>query len=130
MKDTDTADLPEERETLWVLTAAPAVWAIHLLLSYMTAAVWCAKFVGPDGSLRTVRAAIASYTALALGAIALVGWRGFVRHRHGAETAPHDLDSPGDRHRFLGFATLLLAGLSAVATMYAALVAVFIGSCA
>lgn len=129
MKSGASIRLPEEHETLWWLTAAPVIWAIHLLLSYATAAVWCGKFVGAGGSLYGVRLAIAVYTVVALTGIAIVGRHGLRRHRHGAETAPHDLDSAEDRHRFLGFATLLLSGLSAVATIYAALVPVFIGSC-
>jgi len=47
----------------------------------------------------------------------------------GSATLPHDDDTPEDRHRFLGFATLLLSALSAVAVLYAGLVAVFIRSC-
>jgi hypothetical protein len=42
---------------------------------------------------------------------------------------PHDFDTPGDRHRFLGFATVLLAGLSAVATLFAAVVVLYFEDC-
>jgi hypothetical protein len=121
--------LPGENENLWILTAAPLIWAAHFLLCYLTASIWCAKFVEADGSLWNVRVAITVYTVVALTGIGVTGWRGFQRHSFGAETVPHDFDTPGDRHRFLGFATLLLSGLSAVATLYAALAAVFIGSC-
>ena len=38
---------------------------------------------------------------------------------HGNATLPHDDDTPEDRHRFLGFAALLLSALSAVAVIYA-----------
>jgi hypothetical protein len=121
--------LPEENESLWMLTAGPATWAAHFLLCYLTAAIWCAKCAGVDSSLRHVRVAIAAYTVIALVGIGLTGWRGFQRHSFEGSTQPHDFDSPADRHRFLGFATLLLSGLSAVATLYVALAAVFIGSC-
>lgn len=128
---------PLDKGSLWLLTIAPTIWAAHLLLSYITAAIWCAKFAGPVGSLGNVRAAVAWYTALALIGIAIVGWEGFRRHsytsagqrRGGTEATTHDLDSPEDRHRFLGFATLLLAGLSAVAVLYAALSATFFETC-
>lgn len=119
----------EKRETLWLLTLSPSVWALHFLLSYATAAIWCARVVERGGSLGGARWAIAGYTVLALAAIAVTGWRGWLRHRHGTAAVPHDFDSPADRHRFLGFATLLLSGLSAVAVLYVALAAVFIGSC-
>jgi hypothetical protein len=115
--------------SLWLLTIAPTIWAVHLLLCYITAAVWCAKYVAFGGPLGGVQSAIAWYTALALGAIALVGWEGFRRHRFGTEATTHDLDSAEDRHRFLGFATLLLAGLSAVGVLYAALAATYFETC-
>jgi hypothetical protein len=113
--------------SLWLLTIAPTIWAAHLLLCYITAAVWCAKFAGPGGALGGIRAAIAAYTAAAMIGIALIGWEGFRRHRFGTETTTHD--SAEDRHRFLGFATLLLAGLSAVGVLYAALAATYFHSC-
>jgi len=121
--------LPEEKESLWVLTAAPALWAAHFLACYVTAAIWCEKLAGPGGSLGDARLAMAVFTVVALAGIGITGWVGLRRHRHGLETTSHDFDTAGDRHRFLGFATLLLAGLSAVATLYVASAAAFIGDC-
>ena len=99
------------------------------MLSYCTAAVWCAKFAGPGGSLTAVRVTIAVYTALALVVIGIVGWIGYRRHSFGAAELPHDADTPEDRHRFLGFATVLLSALSAVAVLYAGFVVLFFGMC-
>jgi len=124
-----TKHLHEERESLWWLTASPLVWSAHLLVSYGTAAIWCAKAAPDGGPLGAARMAIAVYTAVALALIGAVGRRGFRRHAYGDANLPHDFDSPEDRHRFLGFATLLLSGLCAVAVVYQALPAVFIGSC-
>ncbi len=124
-----TEPLPEEKESLWLLTVSPAIWAAHFLLCYLTAAIWCAKLDGVQTTLGLVRAAIAFYTALALVGIALNGWAGWRRHRHGSETTPHDFDSSEDRHRFLGFATLLLSALSAIATLFVAMVALFFEDC-
>jgi hypothetical protein len=118
-----------KNQSLWLLTASPVIWAAHFLLSYITASVWCAKVAGPGGSLWGVRAAIAIYTLVALAGIGVIGWSGHCRHSFGHADLPHDDDTPEDRHRFLGFATLLLSGLSAVAVVYAAFAAVFIGSC-
>jgi len=115
--------------SLWLLTIAPTIWAAHLLACYITAAVWCAKFVGAGGLLGGVRSAITWYTAVALIGIAWIGWEGLRRHRHGTEATTHDLDSAEDRHRFVGFATLLLAGLSAVGVFYAALAAFYFETC-
>lgn len=109
-----------------MIAASPTIWAAHFLLSYITAAIWCAKTGAP---LDPVRVAIAVYTAIALAGIGFAGWRGLRRHKLGTATVPHDFDTPEDRHRFIGFATLLLSGLSAVATIYVALVAVFIETC-
>jgi hypothetical protein len=120
---------PLDKGSLWLLTIAPTIWAVHLLLSYITGAIWCAKFAGPAGTLGSVRTAVAWYTAVALLGIVATGFEGFRRHRFGTEATTHDLDSPEDRHRFLGFATLLLAGLSAVAVIYAAMAAAFFETC-
>ena len=120
---------PLDKGSLWLLTIAPTLWAVHLLLCYVTAAIWCAKAMLPGGSLGSVRTAIAWYTAVTLLGIAVVGWEGFRRHAYGTEATTHDLDTPEDRHRFLGFATLLLSGLSAVAVAYAALAATFFETC-
>jgi hypothetical protein len=108
---------------------SPTIWAVHFLLSYVTVSIWCAKFAGQGGSLDSARLAIALYTLLALGGIAITGWFGYRRHEYGSATVPHDFDTPEDRHRFLGFATVLLSALSAVAVIFAALAAVFIKTC-
>jgi hypothetical protein len=115
--------------SLWLLTIAPTIWAAHLLLCYITAAVWCAKFVAVGGALGGVRSAIGWYTVVALAGIAFIGWEGLRRHRHGTEATTHDLDSAEDRHRFVGFATLLLSGLSALGVLYAALAATYFETC-
>lgn len=111
-------DLPENKLYLLMLAAGPAIWMGHLLLTYATASVWCAKVAGPGGPIGSVPAFVAWYSVVALAGIGAVGWSGYRRHRHGSEAVPHDMATAGDRHRFLGFAALLLAGLSAVATLY------------
>ncbi len=122
----ETHDTSERKDSLWIITASPVVWAMHFLACYLTAAIFCAKVGGALGGVRT---AIAVYTVLALGGIGLVGWHGYRRHRLGPLRKPHDFDTPLDRYRFLGFATLLLSLLSAVAVIYVALAAVFIETC-
>jgi hypothetical protein len=121
-----------DKGSLWLLTIAPTIWAVHLLLSYITAAIWCARFA-QQGALGSVRTAVAWYTVLALIGIVAVGVEGARRHHYPgteeSEATTHDLDSPEDRHRFLGFATLLLAGLSAVAVLYAAFAATLFETC-
>lgn len=119
----------EHRDSLWWLVASPTIWAAHFLLCYITAAIWCGMIVGPSGPLSTARTLIVVYTVVALAGIAFVGTVGFRRHRLGASELPHDDDTPEDRHRFLGFSTFLLSGLSAIAVIYAALTVVFIQGC-
>jgi hypothetical protein len=118
--------LHEERESLWWLTAPPIIWAAHLLASYCTGAIFCQKL---GGALGPVRLAIAAYSVLALAGLAAVGVRGYRRHQFGETTGTRHLDTPEDRRRFLGFSTVLLAGIAAVAVVYQALPALFIGSC-
>jgi hypothetical protein len=122
-------ELDESRQSLWRPLLPPMIWAAHFLLSYITAALWCAKVAGRDGSLSGARVAIAIYTVLALTGIAVAGRRGWRKHVFDGSETQHDFDSPADRHRFLGFATALLAGLSAVATLFTALAAVFFEDC-
>jgi hypothetical protein len=119
----------ERRQSLWRPVIPPIIWTVHFLLTYLTATIWCAKVAGRDGSLGGARVAIAIYTVLALAGIAFVGWRGWQRHAFDGSETQHDFDTPADRHRFLGFATALLAGLSAVATIFTPLAAVFFGDC-
>jgi hypothetical protein len=121
------APLAERRERLWLVALSPTIWSTHFLLSYITAAVWCAK--APSDSFATVRIAIIIYTVVALAAIGWTGWRGYQRHAFGTSTSRHDFDSPSGRHAFLGFAVATLSMLSALATIYVALPVIFIGSC-
>ena len=117
-----------EEESLYWLALGPGIWVAHFLACYLTAAIWCAK-AGRDAPLTTERWLVMAYTVAALAGIAATAWHGFRRHSLGTATVPHDFDTPQDRHRFLGFATLLLALLSAVAVIYEAAVALFFGSC-
>jgi len=121
--------LPESRASLWMLTAGPATWAVHFLLSYVTAAIWCAKAARVAAPLGTARVALIAYTVVALAVIVAVGWRSWRQHQWGDAELPHDAASAGDRHRFLGFATLLLCGLGFVAVVYSALAIGLIGTC-
>lgn len=121
--------LEEHRESLWMLVVSPTIWAVHFGLCYITAAIWCAKVSSALAPLGGVRTAVVIFTVLALGGISITGWIGYRAHSYGAASVPHDNDTPEDRHRFMGYATLLLSGLSALAVIYAALVIVFVETC-
>src|SRR5690606_34846319 len=107
--------LHEDRQSLWWLAASPTIWAAHFLASYIMAAIWCAKASAANESLLPVRITVGVLTLVALIGIIIVGWEGYRRHDYGVGLPPHDDDTPEDRHRFLGFATLLLSVLSGVA---------------
>lgn len=125
----DDGPTSESRQTLWLLAASPTIWAVHFLACYITGAIWCAKAADPAGPIGWVPTAVAIYTAVALAAIGVVTRIGWRRHDYGTAAVPHDFDTRADRHRFLGFATVLLSALSAVAVIYVAVVAAFFGSC-
>lgn len=124
-----TRPLPEHKENILLLTLGPLIWAAHFLLSYATVSVWCGKIVGVGGALGATRSAIVVYTIVAFVAAAAVAWIGYRRHRLGNGSLPHDDDTPEDRHRFLGYASFLLAVLSAVAIVYAGFIIVFFRDC-
>src|SRR5687768_616078 len=107
---TTAPELPEHDETLWWLAVPPGLWAGHFLLSYATAAIWCAKIAGPLGTLAAARWLIIAYTVVALLAVALVARRAWPRYRRAASEVAHDDDSPVGRHRFLGYALVLVSG--------------------
>lgn len=120
-------DFAESNASLWMLAASPVLWAIHFLVLYVLAAIWCGRF--GDGSVTLVRTAFAALTVVALAGIAVVGTVGHRWHRAAAGPVPHDADTPEDRRGFMGVATLLLSGLSGIGVVYSALTAIFIGTC-
>ena len=112
------------------MIVSPTIWAVHFLLCYIVAAVYCAKIGPPAVDLAPVRAWVALVTLIALAGIATSGLRAVRRGRFDAGgRAPHDADTIDDRRHFLAYATLLLSGLSFVATLYVAMAAVFVETC-
>ena len=116
--------------SLWIMVAAPIVWAAHFLLCYWVAAVWCAKVTDGQGPLGLVRLTVAGLTVLALALIAFLAWHA-VRRYHGVLLIDEHLteDTERGRTRFLGHATLLLASLSAVAVVFDAMPALVFDTC-
>jgi hypothetical protein len=126
--DVIPTDVDEPRQSLWALTVAPAIWAGHFLATYVTAAVWCGN-AGADARFGAVTIMFAAATALALAAVTWVAWGGWTRYNHGETIPSHHKDTPEDRHRFLGLATLLLAGLSAVSILYTVVAVAMLRGC-
>ncbi len=126
---------PDERQklekrwwSLWRLIGAPILWSLHFLFCYVYAAIRCAKG-GPLAPLDDVRLVIAIVTLLALAAVALGGIDAWRQTRIAGDSPPHAQSTVEDRHRFLSFAELLLAGLSFVAIVYTAIPAFVFADC-
>lgn len=119
--------MTEAWKTLWPILFGPTIWALHFLVCYVFAAVFCAK-TGDSADFSVVRLVVAVATAVAIAAIALVGFLGY---RQWAIVSDVRQDQPTDvdRRQLLGQAAILLCGLSAVAVVYVALPALFIASC-
>jgi len=117
------------RNSLWELIAGPTVWSAYFLAAYVTAAIYCAKG-GMAAAAAPLRLVLLGLGLAALGAIGYAGVDAWRRWRAGHEASPpHDDDTEISRHQFLALATLLLCGLSFVATIYVALPAVVFWSC-
>ena len=117
------------KDSLWELIAGPTIWSAYFLLAYVGAAIFCAKG-GEAASFGSLRFGLLGLAVVALGAIGYAGFDAWRRWRGGRENAPpHDDDTEMSRHQFLALATLLLCGVSFVATIFVALPAVFFASC-
>ena len=136
MNETAATTLPERTFYLVMLPMGPTIWAAHFFVTYVIVSLWCAPTLGggplaaASSSLTSAQPIIWGLTIAALLGIGMVGFSGYRRQGYGGETEPHDDDTPEDRHRFLGLATMLLAGLSAVATIFVALSTTFFSTCA
>ncbi|WP_099867697.1 hypothetical protein [Pararhizobium haloflavum] len=121
--------IPKEVESLWTLFTAPTIWAVHFLVCYVGAAVFCAKRNALGLDFITVRSGIGIVTVIALLAILGSGWLAWRQWGFGTHEPPHDEPSHHDRNRFQGFATLLLCALSFVAVIFTAMPAAIITEC-
>lgn len=115
-------------DTLWTLVAAPAVWAVHFLLSYGLAAYVCAPNDDVFRTIGGVRLFIAILTVIALVLITLAFLRAWHDWRWEGEVG-HEEATPEDRERFLEFSTMLLAALSFVGVVLDAAPVLFVADC-
>jgi Kef-type K+ transport system membrane component KefB len=121
--------LPKEVESLWTLFTAPVVWALHFLVCYVGAALFCEKpgLLGSD--FERLRIGIAIATVLALAMIVVSALLAYRQWGFGTGDPPHDDPTLRDRTLFQGYATLLLSGLSFVAVIFTAMPALFVTEC-
>jgi Kef-type K+ transport system membrane component KefB len=121
--------LPRQVETLWTLFTAPVVWALHFLLCYAGAALFCEKPYLLGDHFDNLRIAIGVVTVLALAMIVLAATLAWRQWGFGSGDPPHDDPTRRDRLLFQGYATLLLSGLSFIAVLFTAMPALFITGC-
>jgi hypothetical protein len=117
--------LPDARHTktanLLVITAGPVIWAAHFLMIYIYQAVMC-HFGWAGGTLLgfdQVRVVIAAATALAMGLVAWIGLREWMRWR--IIDQPPAENGRWSTRRLLSFAAWSAAGLSLVAIVWQAM---------
>ncbi|MFN0262252.1 hypothetical protein ACKTEK_00085 [Tepidamorphus sp. 3E244] len=127
---TERREFSEAASSLWLITIAPSLWALHFVIVYAGAAVLCAKTEGWVIGFAELRIAIGVVTVVALAGICFVGWRSWRQwdYRHLGEYS-HGEASNEHRHSFLGHAAFLLATMSAIGVLYTALPALLIGDC-
>lgn len=121
----------DTRDNLWTLIAAPTIWAVHFLLSYIVAAYACAPNEEIFRDIAMVRLLIGGLTAIGLLGTGLIFLRAFREWRAdgGGLHTERDQDTSGGREAFLEFSTVLLAALSFVAILFVAMPAIFTVDC-
>lgn len=133
MTDRVTREVRRETGTgtdLMHVIAAPVVWALHFLFSYVYAAIYCEKS-GRSAALDqpTIAVVVATIVALALiGWSTLTLWR--VRERSVTDNDfEFEHNTPEERHRFLSHVALMLCVLSAVAVLYVTIPMLYLDTC-
>ncbi|WP_118138492.1 hypothetical protein [Oceanicella sp. SM1341] len=123
----DRREFAEETESLWRVTFAPALWALHFLACYGLVSLACARGLFPIGA---TRAGLVGLTLLVLAGIAWLGWRGFRQwdvHSTGRRANPGG--HAEDRHQFLGHAAFLLAIISFIGVIFVSLPLIMLEGC-
>ena len=120
--------MPSARERLWLPVVAPAIWSSHFLICYAIVALACGRLAAalPEPRVRSLLLVVTVAAMAAMGWCLRDGWR---RLDSVWPVASHDDDSPRDRRYFMAFTTVLLAGLSLVATVFEAVAMLTVRRC-
>ena len=126
----ETRTLAEEADSLWLITFAGSIWAVHFLVCYCATAVICAKLGGDAAAIQLLRLALGGFTLLALAGIGFVGWRSWVQWDFLDDwDYEHKLSENEDRHEFLGHASFLLSIISFIGVIYVSFPVLFLETC-
>lgn len=117
------------RDSLVTMIAAPTVWALHFLLSYVWVASACAPNEDIFKSIAPARIGVAVATALGLLFCFLAGFRAWREWREAGGKPPHDQPTEHDRERQMELASVLLSGLSFLAIVFTALPVLLVADC-
>lgn len=114
-------------DRLWIPLLAPIIWSTHFTVSYIWAAMACGRFA-PRGA-GTLDAALIVLTVFALIPIGVLLVRGLRQLDYQLPDQPNDDGTPEDRTKFMAYMTILLAGLSGIATLFVGIAALSMGGC-
>ncbi len=129
-KDEERKSFAEEADSLWLITFAGSIWAVHFVVCYGATAAVCAKLGGDAAAIMTLRLALGGVTLLALAGIAVVAWRSWVQWDFLDDwDHKHNLAREEDRHEFLGHASFLLSIISFIGVIYVSLPLLFLETC-
>jgi len=118
---------PHAPDRLWVPLLAPIIWSTHFTISYIWVALACGRFAArAAGSLDD---ALIVLTVIALVPIGVLFMRGFRQLGYQLPDQPNDDGTPEDRTKFMSYMTILLAGMSAIATLFVGVAAFSMGGC-
>ena len=115
---------------LWHVIIAPSIWALHFLVCYICAAIYCEK-LGRDAPLSDIRLLVIAMTVLALAGIFWSSVRLWRVHDRSLtdDDFEYEHNTPEERHRFLSHVALMLCVLSAVAVVYVTIPMLYLESC-
>tara|TARA_R110002020_G_scaffold109430_9_gene253068 strand:- start:6525 stop:6926 length:402 start_codon:yes stop_codon:yes gene_type:complete len=128
--DEERRSFREEADSLWLITFAASIWAVHFIVCYGATASVCAKLGGDPAVVLTLRLALGVFTVIALAGIAFVGWRSWLQWDFLDDgDREHDLAREEDRHEFLGHASFLIAIISFIGVIYVSLPVLVLETC-
>jgi len=128
---TDNAEFRTGVGLLMKITIGPWIWALHFVVSYGGAAIWCEK-LSANGDTDTLQWALIALTLAAVAGIVatgVIGWRSWTEGGYGEDGTEPGIDDAESRNRFLGHVSVLLAVVSGIGVVLNVLPVLMIGSC-